>query len=691
MVTTNWLQSLGVQPLLGRNFAPEESQTSRDPVVILTEDYWRRKFGSDPHIVGKTLTLDRNSYSVIGVLPPNVLRSYADVLKPLVTSTYSDTSLDLFGRLKPGVSAAQAQVELQSIGVQIERRNRHLSVKALGKHYAPREQKVEHGLVLILGAVGLVLLIACANVANLLLSRSAMRSRECLIRSALGASRHRLIRQFMIESMLLFCFGGAVGIAAAYLSVDALAALAAAGGYVPQRMAVTMDVRVVVISFLVTLLTGIGFGLAPALQASQVDLNRGLRDAGYSLTAGMRRIWTRRLLIVSELALSLILLVGFGLLIRSFYRIYAESAGFDPEAVLVTASDEGRSFTDAAAFWRTALERTHALPGVLSVSVTSRPPVHRARTLHFRIEGFPEIKSEQAPEAGDILISADYFSTLGIPIVSGRAFTGRDSENSPPVVIISQTVAGRYFPDQNPIGKRVQLAEQTPLTCCLSPAPLENVWREIVGVVGDVRQANLDDAPALTLYRPYTQIVEHDMFLMLRAATASDASRIAGELRPLLLGIDRQKEWTEIQSMLQVIHDSESIRLRRFVLILLGAFAGLALVLAAVGVYGVTATAVAERTREMGVRIALGATRTDLFREVLSEVMGLAEAGLAIGLIISMLFTRLVSTMLFGISRVDTLTYTGVTVVLTAAVLMAAYVPARRATRVDPTVALRHD
>jgi putative ABC transport system permease protein len=543
----------------------------------------------------------------------------------------------------------------------------------------------------MLGAVGLVLLIACANVANLLLARAGGRRRECVIRSALGASRGRLVRQLLIESMLLFVLGGALGVLVARFSVDSLTALAVSGGYVPERMAVAADLRVLGVALLMSLVTGLAFGLAPALQASKVDLNAGLRDSTHMVSSGMRRGRARRLLIVSELALSLVLLVGFGLLIQSFHRVYVTSGGFDPENVLVTESDGGRSFPEAMAFWRAALERARGLPGVTSAALTSRPPVHGARRQHFIIEGRPVVSPDETAQAGDILVSAEYFQTLRIPLLKGRGFTGMDNESSRPVVIISQSLARRYFRDENPVGSHVSLLEHSPMTCCSAPASVESVWREVVGVVGDVRQANPDEEPALTLYRPYTQIVEHDMYLVLRARSGADASRIGTELRSRLIGMNPNKEWSEARTMSQVIHDSESIRLRRFALILFGSFASIALILAAVGVYGVTSSAVAERTREIGIRIALGATRPLVFGHVVGEMMAVAAAGMAVGAAGAIALTRLIRTMLFDVSTTDGATYLGVTVLLGGVVLVASCVPARRAMQVDPVTALRHE
>ena len=693
MVSTNWLSTLGVQPILGRDFSEDESRPGRDRVVVLTNDYWRRRFRSDPRVCGTTLAVDGVPYTVVGVLPPNVLRSHSDLLKPFVGATYSDSSLDVFGRLRPGATAAEAGAALDVVGHRLEQtypvtnRGRHLGVEPLGKYYAAFDRKAARGLVLMLGAVVLVLLVACANVANLMLARSGARRRESVVRSALGASRGRLVRQFLIENVLLFLAGGALGLLMARISLNSLAALAVSGGYLPERMTVALDGRVLVMCSLASLITGIVFGLAPALQSSRVHLAEGLRESARTQAAA-RHGGGRRLLMISQLALSLVLLAGFGLLMRSFEHVYAGAGGFNPRNLLVTDSEGGRVFPQATAFWRAAMDRVRTIPGVTSVAVTSRPPVHRARQQRFVVDGRPG--PDDGAEAGDILVSADYFRTLGIPLLRGRAFGDADNERARPVVIISESVARRNFPGQDPVGRRLRIVEQSPMTCCSAPGGVDGVWREIVGVAGDVRQENLDDEPAQTIYRPYAQIVEHDMYLVLRAGAATGVDRVAREVRSRLTAPGASdREWSDVATMGQIIGESESIRLRRFVLILLGSFAGIALMLAAVGIYGVASTAVGERTREIGVRIALGATQPAILRHMLGEMMALAAAGAAAGTAGTIALTRLIRTMLFGVGPADGVTYAAVTLILGAVVSLATYIPSRRATKVDPVVALR--
>lgn len=708
-VTANWLPTLGVGPLIGRNFLEEEEQPGRDRVLILGNHYWRRRFDSDPNAIGKTVILDGEAFTVVGILPPNILRYDDEMLKPLVPAAYSQErsfrDLDVFARLKPGITLAQAQVEVETIAARLEQhypatnKDRTVHLQPLDKYYAgfaSSQGEANRALVLMLAAVGLVMLIACANVANLLLTRAVTRRRECVVRSALGAGRGRLIRQLLTESVLLFLLGGALGVLLARWSVDLLAALAVTGGYLPGHLAVALDSRVLLFGLLVSALTGLSFGLAPALQASSLNLTETLSDSSRALGGGIRRNRARRALVVGELALALLLLIGAGLFVRSFLRLQDVSPGFDPENLLATVGDKGRPFPGQVTFWRAVLDHARNLPGVESVAVTSRPPLHRVRALGFAIGGGASVREGEEPKAGDVFVSPDYFRTMRIPLLKGRPFTDQDTQSAPPVAIISQSLARRYFRDEEPLGRRLRVHPEPTLCCGGSVA---GGWVEVVGVVGDVRQGDLDEEPAVTLYRPYSQIVEHDMFLMVRARSSSDFSGLVTGLRPQLLAVDREIEWsswdgrtaTSVDAMRQVVRGSESLRRRRFVLILLGVFAALALVLAAVGIYGVTAYSVAERTREIGIRMALGATRHLVLKQVLAEAITLVLSGLILGMLSAQVLTRLISTMLFGVGSTDAVTYLGVSFLFAGVVLLATYLPARRAMQVDPMTALRHE
>jgi len=538
----------------------------------------------------------------------------------------------------------------------------------------------------MLAAVAVVLLIACVNVANLLIARASVRRRECLIRAALGASRARLLRQLLVEHVVLFLLGGAAGVCLAWWTLDALVAFAVTEGYVPSRMAVSLDARVLGVALAVSCGTGLLFGLLPAIHASRVDLNEGLRDS--NAATGGRHGWTRRALIVAELALSLVLLVGFGLIIRSFIGLQAAGGGFDSTRLIETISDGGRSFPDAVRYWQTALDRVRALPGVEAATVASRPPVRGARMQRFVADGMV-VAPESEPQAGDIMISADYFATLGIPILKGRGFTSDDTGGSTPVVVISQTLADRHFPGQDPIGRRLRLRESGRLTCCAAAGPVENVWREIVGISGDIRQGDLDEPAAATIYRPFTQIVEHDMFLMVKGRTEAAAARVASQLTTELGAALPGSVWFDVRHTREAIDDSESMRIRRFVLTLLGVFAGLALTLAAVGLYAVMAYFVVERRHEMAVRVALGATRPRVVGHVLREAGRLVVVALALGGVTAYFLTRFVATLLYGVTAADGPTYMAVAVLLATVAMIASYIPASRAARIDPILALK--
>jgi putative ABC transport system permease protein len=701
LVTPQWLSTLGVRPVLGRGFLPEEFQPGRDDVVILTDAYWRHRFAADATVVGRTIAADGRTVTILGVLPPNVLRYGAGFLKPLVLSAYPSgrdyRNLDVFARLRPGVTLAAAQAELDVLGRQLEAVypsadvNHSFRIVPLDKYYAALSPSAGRRLILMLGAVGLVLLIACVNVANLLLARAATRTRECVIRTALGASRARLARQLLIENVLLFLAGGALGCFMAWWTLDWVVALAIAGGHVPERMAIALDGRVLAFSLIVSAVTGMVFGLAPAWQASRVDLTVGLKDSSPTMHGSARRGRTGRALIVAELTLTVVLLVSCGLVVRSLFALYGNVDGFVPDRLLETMSDAGREFEPAVRKWRAAVDRARSIPGVEWAAVSSRPPVHGGRRQTFSVAGRPPVAPEQEARAGDILISADYFRTMGIPIVKGRAFSENDTAQAPPVVIVSETLARQIFPDEEPIGRRIRLNERSPMTCCVAAGSVENAWREIVGVAGDIRQANLDEAPAATIYRPYTQIVEHDMFLMVRTRTDRDTARVAAVLPAELHTADPAMEWSDVRPMRQVIAESGAIRERRFVMLLLGAFAALALVLAAVGLYGIMAYFVAERRREIAVRVALGATPPVVLGQVLGEALRLLVIGLIAGALAAQAMTRLISSLMFGVHSTDIPTHLAVFALLGTVAMLASYWPARRAASVDPMTVLREN
>ncbi|HEY7498698.1 MAG TPA: ABC transporter permease [Vicinamibacterales bacterium] len=702
IVTANWLSTLGVTPMLGRGFTHEESLPGRSDVTLVTYAAWKRLFGSDPGIVGKTIVSDGRPLAIVGILPPNVLRYDADFLRPLVEAEYPadrrHTDLDVFARLRPGVAPAQAQAEIAAIGRRLQLEypsatsyrfgsdlQRGFSVIPLEKYYASISPSSARGLLLMLGAVTLVLLTACINVANLVLARAVVRYRECVVRVALGATRGRLVRQLLTENLLLFAAGGALGALAARWLVDIVLALAVREGYVPERMAVAVDGRVLLASLATSLAIGTAFGWIVAMRASRIDVNDGLRESSSQSPSGPSRGRLRRALIVAELTASLVLLVGFSLIARSFVRIQANGAGIDVEHLVQTGGEGGRSFPSAVLFWRNALDAARSVPGIQLAAVTSRPPVNDARDQYLRIDGRPSAPADAA-RAGDIFVSPDYFAAMGIPLLKGRVFTDRDDGSAPPVVVVSQTFARRYFGDEEPLGRRIAITEDDSMLCCSSAGSVVGVWREIVGVVGDIRQGNLDDPLAATMYRPYTQIIEHDMFLIARADPRVQLSSVVADLGARLRATGAP--WWDVQTTRDAIGASGSLRQRRFILILLGSFAALAVLLAALGLYGVVAYSVAERKREIGVRIALGAAPRTIVGEVLRESLRLSIVSVGIGVVAAYFLTRLVATLLFGITATDAVSYVGVCVFVVALTLVASYLPARRAGLTDPLRAL---
>jgi len=706
MVTAEWLTTLGVQPMLGRGFLPEEMQPGRDRVLVLTHAYWVRRFQRDPTVVGRVLSVDGDRFTIVGVLPPNVLRYDADLLKPLVLSDYpadrSRRGFDVIARLRPSVTRAQAEAEVETIARRLEQaypetnRGRAFTLVPLDSYYVSIQAKAPQGLRLMLGAVAVLLLIACVNVANLLLLRGMARSRECTIRSALGASRRRLVRQLLTENLLLFCAGGVIGLVLARALVGVMVAFGVSQGYLPPRLIVSLDVRAIAAGTVLSIVMALTFGLVVALRGSRVDLNADLRDSAAAATGGPRRRTGTKALVVAQLSLSLVLFVGFALLLRSFLEVNAASPGFAPERLLVTAADGGRVFDPAVAFWRSALDQAYAILGVEHAAVTSRPPIHGARRQAFVVEGRAPSPGGVVARAGDILVSPDYFQTLGIPLLQGRAFTDRDDAAALPVAIVSETLARHHFGDADPIGQRLIVQDGAQMTCCAAPGPVVGVARQIVGVVGDVRQGNLDEEPAATIYRPYTQIVEHDMYLLVRTRSEAQVAGVSSLLRDRLEEAagtagrrPGEERWLAPRSMTHVIAGSDSIRLRRFVLVLLGSFASLALVLAAVGLYSVVAYSVAQRRREIGIRVALGAQRRAILIAIVKESLVLSAASLAAGVLAAFAGSRLLASMLFRVTAADPVAYLAGTGVLLAVALLASYLPARRAAGLDPAVVLR--
>jgi putative ABC transport system permease protein len=534
---------------------------------------------------------------------------------------------------------------------------------------------IKPALLVLLGAVALVLLIACANVANLLLARATARAREIAIRTALGASRWRVIRQLLTESILLALVGGGIGLLLAVWGVDLLLALAPED--LPRVNNGALDARVLGFTILITLLTGIVFGLVPALQSSRPNLNETLKEGGRGTTGGHHRV--RGALVVTEVALALMLLIGAGLLIRSFYRLQQVDPGFNPKnALAVTVSLPAKKYAEEdqqAAFFTQLIEKVSGLPGVVAVGATQSLPIQGDYVLGFNIQGRPPDAPGEEPTTNYYAVSPDYFKAMGIPLLRGRLFTERDKKDAPRVAVINETMAKKYFPDEDPIGKGINVTNGP------------ERFREIVGIVADVKQYGLDRPTTAQTYEPFLQTPFSGMTLIVR--TEGNPTALNAGVRGQVLSIDKDQPVSRSRSLEEVI--AESVAKQRFAMLLLGIFAVVALILAAVGLYGVMSYAVTQRTHEIGIRMALGAQQKDVLKLVVGQGMILALIGVGVGIVASLLLTRVMTTLLFGVTATDPLTFLAIPLLLAAVALVASLVPARRAMKVDPMIALRYE
>jgi putative ABC transport system permease protein len=703
VTTGNLFAVLGIQPALGRAFLPEEEKAGNNRVAILSDSLWQRRFAGDRSIVGKTITLDARSYTVVGVLPvdfefptPRNVDSAAkpkgpvELYIPAVLGKHrGGHNYRVIARLRPGVTLQQAQAHMDTIAARLQQQYPDQQVGMGASVVSLSEQvvgKVRMALLVMLGAVGFVLLIACANVANLLLARTAERDREFAIRAALGASRGRIVRQVLGENLLLALVGGALGVLLAFWGVEALVALSPVD--FPRLRETHIDARVLGVSFMLSMATGLVFGLAPALQLSSPDLNNSLKEGGRSASEGSRHRRFRGFLIVSEIALSLVLLVGAGLLMRSFIRLQETSLGFDPARVLtVQLSLPGARYGEraqAAPFYEQLLQRTRSLPSVQSVGLTNYLPLSGSDSgTSFNIEGRPPLPRGEFLEAAPRWISPDYFRAMGITILRGRALSEQDIASESRVALINETTARRFWPGEDPIGKQITME-----------SPEKPVWHEIVGIVADVRHTSLDAESEPEMYYPYLFASEADsspwtsMYLVVRA-NRDDSAGLAAALRREVLAVDKDQPVYNVVSMTQLM--SASVSQRRFNMQLVGFFAAVAVALAAVGLYGVMSYAVTQRTHEIGIRMALGARGQDVMKLVVRNGMSLALTGVALGLTGAFGLTRLMGSLLFGVGPTDALTFVTVSLCLITIALIACYLPARRATKVDPVVALRHE
>ena len=689
-VTADYFPLLGVKPILGRVFTRDEDKLGAPPVILISEGLWRRRFGSDPNIIGHEITIGSKT-TLIGIMPAGFEFPISDENQdcwepmfsadPLPKSMLEERAnrfLEVFGRLKPGATVEQAQAELDLISRQIEQRspvtNTNVIFNAVSMH-EDITRDYRSALLVLLGAVGLVLLIACANVGNLLLVRAAARQKEVAIRMALGASRTRIALQLLTESILLSLAGGAIGLLLASWGMKLLVVYGPAD--VPRLRDVSLDAPVLLFTLGVSMLTGVLFGLAPALNVSKPDPGRMLTESGRGTAQGGRN-WMRSALIVSEVALSLMLLIGAGLLIHSFWRLLHTDAGFDPKGVLVLDLPLGSTYAKSeqrSAAFQQLVARMKALPGVRDASVVSNVPLtNRDIEVSFQVEGRTPYKPGEEAVADYTVAGSDYFRTMNIAVLRGRVFTDQDTANSPQVTVVSSSFVKRYFPDEDPIGKRIILdgSNKTP--------------REIVGVVADIKRDGLDANIQPEMYFSQLQKPERRMNLVIRTE-ARDALQLLPAARAEIKAFDPNQIIWRTQTLEQLL--STSVAPRRFNMSLLGIFAGVALVLAAVGLYGVMSYSVSWRTREIGIRMALGARRADVLRLVVRQGMTMTLIGLALGLVGAFSISRVLSGLLYGVSSTDPLTFVAVSIVLLIVALLACLVPARRATRVDPIIALR--
>ena len=692
-VSAELFDVLGVKPVLGRSFAAEEDHQGANPVCIISHGLWERRFGSDPTLVGKQITMSGASYTVIGVLPASyAFGTPTDVFVPIglradeMKERSSHPGIYAVARLKPGVTVETARAELIAMASRI---SEQYGMKGNSATLTPLNEAfvgdIRTTLLILLGAVGFVLAIACANVANLLLARAATRQKEMAIRTALGAGRIRIVRQLLTESLLLSILGGMIGVLLAVWGVDFLRS--ASADSLPPTAVIKMDGRVLLFTLLVSLVTGIIFGLAPALAAAKAELHDTLKEGGRSSTAGGRRSWLRSTLVVTEVALSLVLLIGAGLLVRSFVRILDTDPGFKPQNLLTMQLARNAEKDDGPkvlAFFNNLTGRIAGLPGVESAAFSFGLPLAQAADTSFGIVGRPKPELGKQPQTMLYITSPDYLRAMGIRLVKGRFFTAQDTQRSPRVAVIDETFARQQFPNGDALGQY------------LAGDGKANPDAEIVGVVAHVKHFGLDAVERVQpqLYLPFNQAPDEmlpslasRMNLVIR--TPADPLNLTAAVRSQVQSLDPNQPVYNVSTMEQTL--DQSLVTQRLSMMLLAFLASLALILAAVGIYGVMSYAVTQRTHEIGIRMAIGAQRRDVFKMVIARGMMLTLIGVGVGLVGAFALTRLMATMLYGVEPTDPATFVSIGVLLIGVALLACYVPGRRATKVDPLVALRYE
>jgi len=696
VVTANLFPLLGATPILGRSFlADEDKPTGNGRVVILSQDFFERRFNSNPALLNQAITLDGTKYTVVGVMPRSFQFPIQNDPVELWTTVAVDAAgespvtaqrgahfLNLVGRLKQGVTQDQAQADANTIAARLEQQypdtNTHKGI-ALESALRAIVGDIRPALLILLAAVACVLLIACANVANLLLARATSRHKEMAIRSALGANRIRVVRQLLTESVLLSLLGGAVGLLLAVWWSDLLVALGKED--IPRAIQVGLDWRVLTFTAGVSLLTGLVFGMVPAFQASRTELTESLKEGGRSGGGGARRNWMRSALVVSELAVAVILLVGAGLLIQSLWRLQKVDSGLQPDHVLtftVSISDVKYPSEQQSQFFQQLRTKLESLPGVEGASGVLPLPLSGDRfSISFEIDGRPVAKKDQ-PSADFFVADAGYFKAMGIPIVKGRDFNQFDQHKSAQVVIVTEAFARQFFPGEDAVGKRIKPGMST-------FDGEKSQMREIIGVVGDIRNRSLSVESKPAYYVPETQVPFNQLSMVVR--TTGDPHVLINAVGKEVLALDKDVPVYSVKTMNEYL--ASSVAAPRFNTTLLSIFAGVALVLTIVGLYGVMSYSVAQRTNEIGIRLALGAQRRDVIALVVKQGLLLVLFGLLIGLPSAFALMRLISGLLFGVTNKDPMTFVSAAVVLSLVGLLACYIPALRATRVDPMEALR--
>jgi len=696
-VSANFFEALGASPALGQTFKPEQDQEGAAPVAIISHRFWQREFASDQNVLGKNLTLDGHTVTVVGVMPRDFefpgganmvpglqFATRNDIWMPLAMTdqernNQGSLNLAVLGRLKPGIPINQAENELRTIETSLP-----LGTIGYTVNLVPLQKQmvgnIQRLLLVLLATVVFVLLIACANVANLLLARASSRQKEMAIRGALGAGRWRVIRQLLTESMLLSLLGGLLGSLLAIWGTPLLVSLIP--DKVPRIHEISVDLRVLGFALMISIITGIVFGLAPALQASRIDLNQSLKESARGTTSGLRQNRLRAFLIVSEVSLAVVLMIGASLLIKSFVRLLDVNPGFDPSHALTMEvslptlpPSKYANEQEQAAFFQQVLDRLNHSPGVTAAgAVLSLPLTGAEESTDLFIEGRPRLAADQRPQADYTVVTPEYFRALQIPLLKGRQFNDRDSQDAPGVIIINDALAHRYWPDADPLGQRLTVGfEQSP--------------REIIAVVTSVRQSTLSAVALPTMYLPQLQRPTGGMSIVIRGN--GDPMSLRNVARTEIHAVDPAIPVTNIRTMDEIF--SASVAQQRFSMLLVGVFGALAVALAAIGIYGVMGYTVTQRKHEIAVRMALGAKTNQVLKLILRDGLVLASLGVVIGLAGAFALTRLMSSLLFDVKPTDAQTFIAVSALLIFVALLACFVPARRASKVDPLIALRSE